>query len=34
MRLREAMLVAGRSVRRWGRMSNKFVAAPLSSSIA
>ena len=31
---REAMLVAGRSARRWCPMPNKFMAAPLSSSIA
>jgi hypothetical protein len=33
-RCQEAMLVAGRSARRWCPMSNKSVAAPLSSSIA
>jgi hypothetical protein len=33
-RCREAMLAAGSSVRRWCPVSNTFMAAPLSSSIA
>jgi hypothetical protein len=33
-RCQEAMLMAGRSVRRWCPVPDKFMAAPLSRSIA